>query len=385
MPQVHSTEQKTIVSYYKLSINLNLEIMTKSKRIEKKAAKVAKVEEVKKSPEEIRKDLLAKALGKKPSEVKLAPTENDLETKALYDKALKGAKDRPAPVHEEIKVSDAVIEEIVDDLDRGDDDELEIIEVPEIKGKKVISQNSAQAQKLLKQLNPAFVKETPVPAKKKLADMSEKERKEYYINLSAKATAAKVAKAEAKLAAEGKTDLLKKVPETAPKVGNKATRSSLVTNPLGEKIIPEGMTGSKFKTALKVDKKNNKPTKETTSKRTGTPLSKMTIAELEGIRGTISDVQWKKYFKMAGGVSGAEPKKVIEKKAETVAPVVKKATRTAVADPKPEIKEVNFAPKAEVKKVVKVTLADFTLDELISELKARGCKGSIHICTEVEL
>jgi hypothetical protein len=211
--------------------------------------------------------------------------------------------------------------------------------------------------------------------------MNAKERKEYYINLCAKATAAKRAKAEAKLAAEGNTDLLEKVPETASKLVKKATRTGVVTNPLGEKVIPEGMTGSKLKTALKEEKKSNKPAKETTSKRTGTPLSKMTIAQLESIKGTIADVQWNKYYKMAGGVAGTAKKvnkPVVEKVAE-VTPVVKKATRTVA--PVAEIKEVKPASK----KMVTITLADFTLDELIAELRARGCKGSIKICAEVEL
>jgi hypothetical protein len=100
----------------------------------------------------------------------------------------------------------------------------------------------------------------------------------------------------------------------------------------------------------------------------------MTIEELEEIKGTISDVQWKKYYKMAGGVAKKESKPVIivEKKVKAL-PV---ETKVKV----PEIKRNKPAVKAAVSK-----LADVPLDELFAELQRRGCKGSITICSEFEL
>jgi hypothetical protein len=338
-------------------------IMTKSKRIEKKAMKVAKVAEVK-------ENLSAE----------------ELMTKARADFAKRYPEPiltlAPTPIKKHVVEPEEVVEEIIDDLNRGEEDDLEIIEIVPVKGKKLISQNSAQAQKLLSK---KVAKEVPAPAKKKLADMTKKELAEYYANLSKKATAAKVAKAEAKLAAEGNTDLLEKVPETTPKVVKKATRTVVVTNPLGEKVIPEGMTGSKLKSALKTEKKGNKSAKKVAGTRTTTPLSKMTVAQLEEVKGTISDIQWNKYYKMAGGVSGGTIKvaKPVVVKEETVAPVVKKATRTAA--PVAEVKEIKAAPKVNRITPAPFTLADFTLDELIAELKARGCKGSIRVCAEIEL
>lgn len=340
--------------------------MTKSKRIEKKAMKVAKEVEVKANLSA--EELMAKAredYAKKFPEPKLI----------LAKTPVKQPKEKVEP--------EEIVDEIIEDLE-NDEDEIEIIEVPIIKGKKVISQNSAQAQKLIKKA--AKVEEVPAPAKKKLADMTEKERKEYYINLSAKATAAKVAKAEAKLAAEGKTDLLEKVPETTLKVVKKATRTATPVaplNPLGGRVIPEGATGRNLKTLLKEEKKAEKKGTKPASTRTKgtTPLSKMTIEELEAIKGTIADVQWNKYFKMAGGVSGIVTKKadkpVVKKEAEVAPVVAKKVARTST----PEVKEVKAAPKS----ISRLALNEFTLDELIAELKARGCKGTIKVCAEVEL
>jgi hypothetical protein len=241
------------------------------------------------------------------------------------------------------------------------DDELEIIEVPIIKGKKVIPQNSAQAQKLLAEKEAKEFAEFKAAKKANAAPVVEEVIPGWRKALNAKA--AKKAERDALAAKEEKK---------AP-----ATRTN---NPLGAKVIPEGTTGARLKKIIKEKKKANKPAGTSTRTKTSVPLSKMTIAQLEEIKGTISDVQWNKYYKIAGGVAKKGTTPVAPKKeAEVVAPIVKKVTRTVA--PK---KEAKVAPKPEPKTKV-ITLADFSLDEIIAELKSRGCKGSIHICTEVEL
>jgi hypothetical protein len=352
--------------------------MTKSKKVQKVAKKVEKTQ----TPEEKRRQLLADALHV-PVESIYSAEESKKQTEALYQKTLKDIKNKPAPSHTPLPINEDIKEEIIEE-------ELEIVEVPPVKGKKVLSQNSSQAQKLIKAKEAANLKELQESiaadqartAAKEAANKTKANGKNKKEEVKPTKLTPKEISAKALAAKRAKKALLESqevVKEVAPIVRTRKP-VSLVT-PKGEvvKVIPEDMSGKELKRLNKKEnkgKKANKATSTGTKTKFATPLSKMTIAELEEIKGSIADVQWNKYYKMAGGTSGAiKVSKPAEKK--TKAPIV-----AAV-----ESKEVTpiVRTRKTVEKVTTFKLADVPLDELIAELKRRGCKGSIRVCTEVEL
>lgn len=148
------------------------------------------------------KELLAKAMGTTPDKVQTVE-EITKGTDELFKKAQEKmnelyAGDAPfvpykAPAKKNGKTSQEVMAEIeaqiIDKENADDAEEVEIIEVVPVAGKKVIAQNSAQAQKLLSK---AKEKEPSKP--KSFSEMTDEEKTARRKEISAKALAAKRAK-----------------------------------------------------------------------------------------------------------------------------------------------------------------------------------------------
>ena len=186
----------------------------------KKTTKTAPVATM--SNEEKYRANLAKALGKKPSEVNPVPVPVEVEKKLSipetfgrnpFAKVVKGEpKQAEAIISAEVKKSKK--ENVVDTLPDGTPIETVYVDgagkrIPEPKGKRIAisplemsrihakkeADELAQAKDIL-EANKKVKANEPVVATKKLKDMTKKERLEYYKALSAKALAAKRAKME---------------------------------------------------------------------------------------------------------------------------------------------------------------------------------------------
>lgn len=365
------------------------------------------------------KELLAKAMGTTPDKVQTVE-EITKGTDELFKKAQEKmnelyAGDAPfvpykAPVKKNGKTSQEVMAEIeaqiIDKENADDAEEIEIVEVVPVVGKKkVIAQNSAQAQKLLSKKSmeaPApvvpdettllsrrtgiskakaekIIEATPTPvvrtrtttatplSKMTVAQLKEMKGKisdvqlNKYLKIASKRDGVELTQvAPAKEVKEEpitrtRTNNPKPAPESKPTDAvsdliskgkakeNRATLNELLLKVKGMTLAKvEESTGhlddkevvdliSKIK-EVPVSKPTSKPEKKmqrTTGNPSKTPLSKMTLAELQEVKGTISDVQWNKYFKIAskreGGVAETIPTKG---KAKTEVKEEKKVTRT---------------------------------------------------------
>jgi hypothetical protein len=360
--------------------------------------------EVVMSKEEQYKANLAKALGKKPTEVKPVPVPVEKAPRAVvqaenfgrnpFTKVVKSAPAQAeAIISAEVKKSKK--DSAVDTLSDGTPIETVYVNgagkwIPEPKDKKgavsPLEMSRIQAKKEADEIAAAKAKLIPIkgtspkpaasPAPtKKLKDMNEKERAAYYAALSAKALAAKRLKNT-----QAEVEALEEAP---------VAEVTLLTRRFA---IPKGM-------AEKIVKDTPKSTPVAPKKVSGNkPLSQMTLAELLEIKGTdvVSDIQWMKYAKKVGYVAGKSAVAPVVKKEEKIEPTAKpKMTRKPKAEVVEPIEEVNeaqavsFKAKVSEKKSNPISYAfnisEVTLDDLLAELKRRGCKGSIHVCTEFEL
>ena len=182
------------------------------------------------------------------------------------------------------------------------------------------------AQELMDDLSSANVEESnPTPA-----PMSDEEKAARRKEISAKALAAKRAK---KAAAEATPTPAPVVPNPVEYIitkgknkENRAILNDLLLKNTGRTLIQTEESTGKFgpdavvkliedikaSLAAKPDEKKPKPApKSKTESKTAnkTPLSKMTLAELDEVKGTINPVQWVKYYKMACKREGVEASK----------------------------------------------------------------------------
>jgi hypothetical protein len=359
------------------------------------------------------KELLAKAMGTTPDKVTVS-TDVVKGVDDLYKKSMdkinakpdaglslsdgeKRAKERTAnrTANEILAEVETVILERENSEDGAED--IEIIEVVPVKGKKVIAQNSAQAQKLLskvaqtkevkeeKKSPKAKVepepKEAPAPvvrtrtttatplSKMTVAQLKEMKGKisdvqlNKYLKIASKRDGVELTQVapakEVKEAPESKAPITRtRTNVSKPDVvadliskgkakENRATLNELLLKLKGMSLAKvEESAGHlddkevvdlifKIKEAPAPESKGKEKAKPTASapaskKANGsTPLSKMTMAELQEVKGTISDVQWNKYAKIAskreGGVAETIPTKG---KAKTEVKEEKKVTRT---------------------------------------------------------
>ena len=307
-------------------------------------------------PKEQYKAMLAKALGKKPSEVKPVEVPEDKPEKTIvqptryghnpFANAIKENKNVAEVISAEVKKSkmkplkDA---DVVDENRLPDGTEIEIVEV---ESKKVMPTKKSPA----------------APARISPKEMAKLQGEKEEI-AAAKDTLAKQTKNNAL-----STFLNKSVKDTS-------------------------------KSKIEASKPASKPS---VSKAEHKPFSKMTLAELLEIRGTgiISDTQWIKYAKPLGYSNGGVnvPKSApkvkaapAEKEAPAVTPtktITRKSSFERVTDvhkAKQAVKEVKPEEEAPVAVKYVYNITEAPLADLLAELKRRGCKGSIHVCTEFEL
>lgn len=280
------------------------------------------------------KEMLAKALGKPIAEVKTS-AEVTGDTEKLFAKAKENAKSIEPPLvpykapKKNGKTSQQLLsetEEFIIENEELDDKIIEIVEMPIVKSKKIIAQNSEQAQKILAKA---------IQPKPEVALSEEEVKLARRKEISAIALAAKRSKKEA-------------VETTIPEV-------KAVVKPIRTITAKPAIEGKK-------------------------PISKMSVSELEDIKGTISDTQWNKYFKEASkGNTAVAPVVAKPNKAPKVAPIEKE-----ILDAIAPVPPVKFQRKVTIP-VPGTLLADYSLDDLLAELKRRGCKGIISVCTEIEL
>jgi hypothetical protein len=218
------------------------------------------------------KEMLAKALGTPTAKIKTSDEMlGDADENFKKSMELAKGKDEPivpykAPIKKNGKTSQQVMKEVEEEIleqesleeEKNDAEEIEIVEVVPPKDKKLIAQNSAQAQKIL----------AKAPKAKPETKMTEEEKK----------TARR--KEISRIALEAK----------------RAKKEAAAAKELGIKSKPAPST-------LPEKKVEAKPTR-TKGNNGSTPLSKMTVAELQSVKGTISDVQWNKYLKMANNREG---------------------------------------------------------------------------------
>lgn len=294
-------------------------------------------------------ELLAKAMGEKVIPV----SEKVKDMDELFAKAMEKAKPAPGELagrsvsenYKPSKTSQQLMEEINESIlnseSEDDVEDVEIIEVaPVVEKKKIIPQTSAQAQKLLSK---AKEKEAP----KSFSEMTDEEKAARRKEISAKALAAKRAKkvqAEEEVQPEPKAPITRtrtnvSKPDVVADLINKGKEKEnrAILNDLLLKL--KGMTLAKVEESaghlnnsevvnLIAKIKEETPAKPEKSTRTKSapenkiPLSKMTLAQLQEVKGTISDVQWMKYYKFAckrEGVENSKPTTTEKKVTKSVA------------------------------------------------------------------
>lgn len=322
---------------------------TKESKTGKKVNVESKAATSKPNPKANYKNLLAKALGKPASEVQPVEVPEDKPERTLVQPAYRSTRNPFAgaikdknvaeTISAEVKKSKAAMKDAEDTLPDGTP-----IETVEVVGGKVVKHTSVTSTKPVVRTSP-----------KEMARLQgEKEE-----------------------IAEAKKEMQSK------------TKSSGVSALLS-KSVKETTPAAK-----ETGKPTSKPKAE--GKKEHKPFSKMTLDELIAIKGTsvISDAQWIKYARPLGyKAEGVAEKKVAPaaKVEDTPAP---KIARKSSFERVTEVHKAKEASKlaAEVKpenvkaavKIVKANLSEYTLDELIAELKRRGCKGSIRVCVETEL
>lgn len=317
------------------------------------------------------KELLAKALGTTPNKIQTID-EMVSDSDILFKKAQEAVNEKYSKVESKpvgyydkpknrtaSQILDEAEVEILENEISDEAEEVEIIEIAPVAGKKVIAQNSAQAKKLLSQAKP---KEAAKP--KSFSEMTDEEKVARRKEISAKALAAKRAKKAQDEATEtanktrtrtsaNKPDAVSDLINMGKEKEHRTQLNELLIRHKGMSLVKvEENTGhlnddevvdliSKLKEekVAPVSKPTSKPEKKmqrTTGNPSKTPLSKMTMAELQEVKGTISDVQWNKYFKIAAKRDGVEltqvaPKSKSAAESKTVEEKKAPVTRTRTA------------------------------------------------------